>query len=177
MIIRKLRESDIEDLRKFVNDNKPLELHTPFTYWVLSKYFKNTCLVMEDNEMIIGFATGFKSNSEEDTFYIWQIGISDENRGKNYASLLLDNMFKIAKELDCKRIQFSVAPDNNSSYKAFHKFASKNSLSLKDIGDVKYEDYLTDKKEFENLYEIEIRFTQKFYILYRKEKFRPRSHS
>ena len=48
MIIRKCTVEDVDILRRFVDECKPLELHTPFTYWTLFNYFSNLCFLMAD---------------------------------------------------------------------------------------------------------------------------------
>ncbi|KYC53386.1 MAG: Acetyltransferase (GNAT) family protein [Candidatus Methanofastidiosum methylothiophilum] len=156
MIIRKCTVEDIDSLRIFVNECKPLELHTPFTYWTLFNYFSNLCFLILDEEKVIGFISGIRSSVDKDTVYLWQIGVSKEYRGKKYASLLIDHFIKAVSDLDCNKIQVSISPENESSYNAFAKYTKENSFSFFKIGEVKYQDQLSGKDEFEILYQIEI---------------------
>ena len=36
---------------------------------------------------LIGFISGIKSSLDKDVVYLWQIGVSKDQRGKNYASV------------------------------------------------------------------------------------------
>ncbi|MCC7572272.1 MAG: GNAT family N-acetyltransferase [Candidatus Methanofastidiosum sp.] len=156
MIIRNCTVEDVDRIRKFVDRCKPLELHTPFTYWTLFNYFSNLCFLMIEEDELIGFISGIKGLLDKEVVYLWQIGISKDHRGKNYASVLIDNFIKAVIELDCNKIQVSISPDNEVSYKAFLKYVKEHSYSLSKIDEVKYYDTLSDKKEFEMIYQIEI---------------------
>ena len=156
MIIRNCTVEDVEGVRKFVDVCKPLELHTPFTYWTLFNYFSNLCFLMIEGEELIGFISGIRSSLDKDVVYLWQIGVSKEQRGKNYALLLIGHFIKAVIGLDCNKIQVSISPENQASYNTFVKYAKEHSYTFAKIGEVKYNDQLSDKKEYEILYELQI---------------------
>jgi len=156
MVIRNCTIEDVDRVRRFVDLCKPLELHTPFTYWTLFNYFSNLCFLMMEGEELIGFISGIRSSLDKDVVYLWQIGISKEQRGKNYASLLIDHFIKAVIGMDCNKIQVSISPENQASYNTFVKYAKEHSYNFAKIGEVKYNDQLSDKKEYEILYQIEI---------------------
>lgn len=156
MIVRNCTVNDVESVRKFVDECKPLELHTPFTYWMLFNYFSNLCLLTLEDEKIVGFISGIKSSSHEQVVYLWQIGVSKRHRGKKYSSTLLDNFFKSALDLNCNKIQVSIGPNNLASYQAFQKYSKKCSYNICEIGKVSYHDKISNTTEYELLYEIDI---------------------
>ncbi|KYC45715.1 MAG: Acetyltransferase (GNAT) family protein [Candidatus Methanofastidiosum methylothiophilum] len=156
MIIRNCTVEDVDKVRRFVNECKPLDLHTPFTYWALFNYFPNLCFLMEEEENVIGFISGLRSSIENNMVYLWQIGVSKDQRGKNYASVLIDHFIKGVISIECDKIQVSIAPQNQSSNNTFFKYAKIHSYNFGKIGEVKYHDKLTDKKEYEILYQIDL---------------------
>ncbi|NPV50267.1 MAG: GNAT family N-acetyltransferase [Candidatus Methanofastidiosum sp.] len=156
MIIRNCTVEDVDRVRRFVSDCKPLELHTSFTYWTLFNYFSDLCFLMEEDEKVIGFISGIKSSIETGVAYLWQVGIAKDQRGKNYAYVLIDHFSKAAISLDCNKIQVSISPENQVSYNAFLKYSEENSYPFVKIGEVKYHDKLGDKHEFEILFQIEL---------------------
>ncbi len=156
MIIRNCTVDDVSRVRLFVDQCKPLDLHTTVTYWTLFNYFSNLCFLMLEEEKVIGFVSGVKSSLDKEVVYLWQVGVAKNYRGNNYASLLLDHFFKASKNLDCSKIQVSIAPENEPSYNAFFKYSKEHSYNISQVGELKYEDELTGKKEFEILYQIEI---------------------
>ena len=156
MIIRNCNEEDVDKIRRFVRECEPLELHTPFTYWTLFNYFSNLCFLIAEDDMVIGFVSGIRSSLDQNVVYLWQIGVSKNSRGKNYASVLIDAFTKAVRAIECNKIQVSISPENKTSYNVFLKYVKEHSYSISKISEIKYHDQLSDKKEFEILYEIEI---------------------
>lgn len=130
MKIRSMEPKDIAEVRKLIDFCKPLDLHTPFTYWILSEYFNNTCLVLEDEDAIVGYTGGMKSSSMDGVFYLWQIGLMPDYRGKGYFSMLLDKIIEEVKALGCNFLEFSVLSDNYQSINAFSNYTKKKGLPM-----------------------------------------------
>jgi L-2,4-diaminobutyric acid acetyltransferase len=154
MRIRSLKPQDIGTVRELIDYCKPLDLHTPFTYWILSEYFNNTCLVLEDDDIIVGYTGGMKSSSLDGVFYLWQIGLMPDYRGKGYFSMLLDSIVEEVKRLGCHSLEFSVLSDNYQSINAFSNYAKKKGLPMKKRGSLSFYDKLTDEECKEDIYRI-----------------------
>jgi L-2,4-diaminobutyric acid acetyltransferase len=156
MKIRNITEGDIGSIREFVDYCKPLDLHTHFTYWILAKYFRNTCFVIEEGDRIIAYTGGVRGSVDSENLYLWQIGIAPEYRGKGYFAVLLDKIIISAVKLGCKTIQFSMILDNGASYNAFLKYAQDNNIVMNEVGKIKYYDSLTNEGDFEKIYEYKL---------------------
>lgn len=156
MQIRNCKQDDIQKVRHFVSLCKPLGVHTGYTYWMLFHYFGESCYLMEENGVPIGYVSGMKSNTFKDVFFLWQIGVAQEFRGKGYSYLLLEKVVEAAKKLGCKTMQFSIEPDNEASFKTFSGFAKKNNLKMATLGEIKYPHSIRETMEQETLYEITI---------------------
>ena len=81
MITRNCTIKDVDRIRKFVNECKPLNciLHLlighcliTFQIYVFDRRIEKT----------IGFISGIKSSIDKDVVYLWQIGVSEHHRGK-----------------------------------------------------------------------------------------------
>jgi len=156
MLIRPMEAKDIGAVRELIDYCKPLDLHTPFTYWVLSEYFNNTCLVLEDEGSIVGYAGGMKSTSVENVFYLWQIGLLPNYRGKGFFSALLDKIIEEVKKLGCDYLEFSVLSDNHQSINAFTNYAKKKGLPIGKRGNLTFYDKLTNEECKEDIYRISL---------------------
>lgn len=154
MKIRPMESGDIGAVRELIDICKPLDLHTPFTYWILSEYFNNTCMVLEDEGAIVGYAGGIKSSSMEGIFYLWQIGLLPGYRGKGYFSLLLDRIIEEIKKSGCNALEFSVLSDNYQSINAFSGYAKKKGLPMGKRGSLRFYDKLADEECKEDIYRI-----------------------
>ncbi|WP_342304415.1 GNAT family N-acetyltransferase [Methanolobus sp. ZRKC5] len=154
MNIRKIREEDVTKIEKFISLCKPLDQHSTFTYWVLARYFDNTCFVVEENNEIVGYVSGVKSSSKPDVFYIWQIGISPEHRKKRLSSQLIKTVVEAAVSLGSRSIQVSIDPENNSSFGAFLRFAGDSGLQINKIDELELFDQANKKDIHEYIYEM-----------------------
>ncbi len=128
MEIRNCKEEDIDEVMGLVRLCKPLVLHNDFTYWILFKYFGDTCFVIAGDDKIVGYVSGVTSTAQKGVLYLWQIAIAPDYRGKNYAKFLIEKMLNVARKKKCKSLQFSVSPKNEASFSLFSRFAGKHRL-------------------------------------------------
>ena len=156
MRIRSIESRDIGTIRVLIDICKPLDLHTPFTYWILSEYFNNTCLVLEDEETIFGYTGGMKSSSKEGVFYLWQIGLLPNYRGKGYFGLLLDRVIEEAKKTGCHSLEFSVLSNNYQSINAFSNYAKEKGLPMEKRDSLDFYDKLADEECKEDIYTLSL---------------------
>lgn len=156
MKIRNCVVNDISEVRQFLSRNKPLGCHSSATYWVLFTYFNNSYFIAEENNKVIGFTGGLKSTSQKDVFHLWQIGVDKEHRSKGYAKKLLYTVIKEALKMECLKLQISMVPENVASFNLFTKFVKKHNTKMVRLSTIDYYDSLSNFKENEILYEIDI---------------------
>jgi L-2,4-diaminobutyric acid acetyltransferase len=136
--IRPAKEEEFLDVYNFVSKCKPLENYSQHFYKIMLRYFSNSCFIAEFNKEIVGFVMGFKSQVDNSTFFLWQIGVFSYHRGKEIGKMLLNEFEKAGKNLGCKRIELTVDPENIPSQKLFIKSGYLNISSREgDIVDVK----------------------------------------
>lgn len=153
MRIRNFTSEDIDKIRQFVYLCKPLTLHTPYTYWVLSTYFSDSCFILEHKGKIIGYVSSVKSTAIADTLFLWQIGIEERFREKTYSQQLIGKVVETARKQNCKFLQFTIELDNKVSLQTFISFAAKHDLKMEKIGKAKYYDTLSENHEEETVYQ------------------------
>lgn len=129
--IRKADEKEFLSVYNFVSRCKPLENYSEHFYKIMLRYFGNSCFVAEFNNEIVGFVMGFRSQVDNDKFFLWQIGVFSYHRGKEIGKMLLDEFEKVAKNIGCKRIEVTVDLENTPSQKLFEKMGYLN-VSIKE---------------------------------------------
>jgi ribosomal protein S18 acetylase RimI-like enzyme len=72
---------------------------------------------------------GFRSQVDNKTFFLWQIGVFSYHRGREIGKMLLDESEKVGKNLGCKRVEVTVDPKNIPSRKLFEKAGYLNASS------------------------------------------------
>jgi L-2,4-diaminobutyric acid acetyltransferase len=139
MHFRKPNESDFERVYDFVSACKPLESYAVHFYKIMLRYFRNTCLVAEENNVIVGFVLGFVSQVDPKTYFLWQIGVSPEKQGQGIGNRLLTEMESLLKKTRVGRMELTVDPENITSQKLVEKTGfvvvsqkEKDSISVHD---------------------------------------------
>lgn len=59
-------------------------------------------------------------NVEDDDFYIGELAICSNQRGKGYGKEALDQLTQLGKDLNCKRVILDVDFRNDKAYKLYH---------------------------------------------------------
>lgn len=130
MTVRKLRESDASQILDLVKECGPYVVpYNVYAYWILENYYSSTCMVVEDNNRVIGFVSSMPS-MDKGLLFIWQICVHKDYRGKGVAALLLDSLFMAAKEHGFVKLELSISEGNNASMNLFRSFSEKNNLMM-----------------------------------------------
>src|SRR5690606_39939797 len=98
-------ERDGSAIWEVVRRSGKLDLNSAYCYLMLGKYFEHTCAVAELNEKIVGFVIGFRPPQKPDTWFVWQIGVDHEARGRGIARKLLDHVMKHPANADIRYIE------------------------------------------------------------------------
>jgi len=155
MKIRNVSIQDAPVLRKLASLCPPLDLHTPYTYWLLTFMYNDTCFILEVDDKIAGFITSVYSKN---TLFIWQIGILPEFRRQGLSTALLKQVFTKADELGITKINVSIAEDNQSSNGSFQAFCREHGFTMQKASVAEITDLITPEfKEKEVVFEIRIK--------------------
>ena len=153
MDIRKVNSQNCIMLRNLAKRCKPLDVHTPYTYWVVCYLFGDGCFLLLDKNEPVGYIL---TVIKEDSLFIWQIGILENFREKKFSGILLNAVTQYAQEKKCKKMLVSISPENENSYHAFHQFCKHNNFLISHCGDVNLIDSFENFSEFEHIYQIDI---------------------
>lgn len=134
-------------------DTGVLDLNTTYAYTLWAKEFAETSVVAEVEGKVVGFVTGFSRPSESDTFFLWQVGVDADQRGKRLAARMVHAILDRLEPDGVVRLRTTISPDNEASQKLFGSVARDRGKEL-----VK-EDYLSaadlgEGHEPEDLYTI-----------------------
>ncbi len=122
--VRTVTEADHALLHRLAEACPPLDVHTPYTYWVLCTRFPETCFVLLHDGEPAGFLTAVRSARE---LFIWQIGLLPAWRGQGLSQLLIHSAVSAARQGEAIRV--TIAPDNLASLGAFQGYCRKHGLS------------------------------------------------
>lgn len=153
MNIRNVVEKDAALLRDFARHCPPLDLHTPYTYWVLCKFFAESCFIVSDDDVDMGYIMAFEA---EKIVFVWQIGVLPEHRGKGCTRFLIDSVVQFAREKN-KNMAVSIAKENVASYGSFSSYCNAHAIPFQENGSLTVTDLCDlDFVETEIIYEMQL---------------------
>jgi len=82
-------------------------------------HFRQTSFVAESGGRIVGFVTGFVSQTYPEQAYIHFVGVHPEFRSRNVGRSLYEHFFSVVTSFDCKVVRCVTLPTNKHSV-AFH---------------------------------------------------------
>ncbi len=130
MLIRTTTEEDGAALWDLVKVTGTLELNTSYCYLLMSKLFSQTCLVAECDGQLAGFVMAFQPPEQEDTIFVWQVGVHPAARGRGLATRLLRALFEANP--DKTYLEASVTPSNAASLRLFRGYARRHKAPCKE---------------------------------------------
>lgn len=129
--IRKALISDAERIYQLSTICNELDVHTPYTYWVVLELFPNHCFVLEADGEIVGFITSIISGN---TLFLWQMGVLPEFRRHKYGRDLLERAVdSVPPHFDLK---ITIDPSNNVSHSLFQSFAEKHNYTFECVREI-----------------------------------------
>lgn len=119
--VRQLDAEDYELLLNLARACPPLDVLTPYTYWMVSHLYASTSYVLVDRAS--GRAAGFVMGlPAEDVVFCWQLGVLPEFRGWGGSGLLFEALARRAAELGLDRMEMSIGTTNEISRSALAGF-------------------------------------------------------
>ncbi len=108
---------------QLVKESKVLDVNSPYSYLMWGKYFNKTSIIVEKDNEMIGFITGFLQPKTPDTLFIWQIAVDPAYRGKGFASALIKNLLRRLESNGVRFLEATVTPSNLPSNNLFKRIA------------------------------------------------------
>ncbi|MEI3610658.1 diaminobutyrate acetyltransferase [Pseudogracilibacillus sp. SO10305] len=149
-------EDDGSEMFRIVEESKVLDVNSPYSYLMWSKFFSNTSIVAETEDgEIIGFVSGFIQPEAPDTFFVWQVAVDSTYRGNGLATKLIHRILSQLKETeDVKYLEATVTPSNIPSSSLFRGMAKKYRANCAIFDCFTEEQFPTDDHEKELTYRI-----------------------
>jgi L-2,4-diaminobutyric acid acetyltransferase len=154
LYLRKPHEGDGANIWNVVRHTGKLDVNSAYCYMMLGKYFYNTCAVAELGRKTVGFVTGFRHPGKLDTWFVWQIGVDAEARGKGVARKLLEHVLNRPENADIRYIETNISPSNTPSQSLFLGFARDRGLTCQITEGFKSELFPEGTHEEELLFQI-----------------------
>lgn len=108
---------------QLVEQTKPLDPNSCYTYLLLSTHFADTCVVAEDHDEIVGFISAYRPPNTPDVLFVWQVAVKSTARGRGIASAMLHALLARESCRDVAYLEATVTPSNAPSQALFRALA------------------------------------------------------
>lgn len=132
---------DARAMRFLAQDSKVLSVNSTYYYSLMSRHFRDTCLVAESRGSICAYVTGYSPPGQADTLFVWQVGVGRQFQGQGLGKKLLSALVKSRKP---DFLEATIALDNQASINLFrsvardfgtgHTFSEDSFFNEEDLG-------------------------------------------
>jgi L-2,4-diaminobutyric acid acetyltransferase len=156
IILRKPNKNDAKHIYNLVKSTKILDVNSEYLYLLQSTHFKDCCGVAVENEKIIGFVSGYIHPTLNDVFFVWQVAVDENFRGKGIAQRLINEILSRKNMADITKIHTTISPSNKSSQRLFEKLTQNIEGEISSETMFEVSDF-NNAHEDEVLYEIKLK--------------------
>lgn len=126
MKVREVKPDEFPKVIELVRKCKPLEVYPSHLYKIMFRYFRDFCIIAEDEGQAIGFVMGFSAQNPDKTCFLWQIGVDPEIQSKGVGEKVARYFEEKVKNLGYSRIELTVDIDNIPPQRLFEKLSYEN---------------------------------------------------
>lgn len=138
---------------QLIKASPPLDLNSSYLYFLQASHFSDTCIVVEQDDAIIGFISAYYRPDKPQCLFVWQVAIAESARGRGLAKAMLLGLIKnqpsdsVMTELAC-----TISPSNKASQGLFSSFAKTHGLIMETSPFINEAHFGEDNHEAEDLY-------------------------
>ncbi|TMN23904.1 diaminobutyrate acetyltransferase [Lentibacillus cibarius] len=122
---RRPTKDDGAEVWELVKGTGVLDLNSSYSYIMWCEIFSDTSIVVEREERIVGFISGFIHPDQPDTLFIWQVAVDESERGQGLATRMLYQLLQRETCADIQSVEATVSPSNSASQRLFLGLARK----------------------------------------------------
>ncbi len=151
-----LRSPQIDDgvrLWQIARDSRVLDLNSSYAYLLWCRDFSATSIVAEVDGRVVGFVSGYTRPSEQETLFVWQVAVDEDQRGKAIAGRMLGALMDRTAPLGVTTMETTISPDNEASIALFTALARRREVPITRQNLFSPKDF-PDGHEAEDLYTI-----------------------
>lgn len=131
--IRPPRETDAAGVHRLVDATPALDANSAYAYLLLCTDFADSGAVAEADDRIVGFALGYRPPTRPEACFVWQVAVSEEERGRGLAAALLENVVARTIPAGVKFLEATITPSNPASWSLFRGFAERAGAELREV--------------------------------------------
>jgi L-2,4-diaminobutyric acid acetyltransferase len=124
-----LRLPKLEDgkaVHELIQRCPPLDVNSSYNYFLLCSHFRDTCVVAEANERLVGFLSAYIIPGRPETLFAWQVAVDETARGQGLAGRMLSHVLERPFCADVSTLETTISPSNLASRSVFQRYAENH---------------------------------------------------
>jgi len=121
--LRRPRATDGPAITALIAACPPLDRNSRYCNLLQCAHFADHCIVAEQAGRILGWVSGYRPPSEPGAFFVWQVAVSAEGRGKRLASRMISALLARPEQRDATHLITTITDDNEASWRLFRGLA------------------------------------------------------
>lgn len=150
-ILRHPRLGDGAQLWRIARDSQVLDVNSSYAYMMWCRDFAATSLVAESAGQVVGFVIGYVRPEAPDTYFVWQIAVDAQFRGRGMAAKILHAVLDSVAGAGATTLETTISPGNTASQALFSAVARERGAQLRTVSLFEANDF-PDTHEAEQLY-------------------------
>lgn len=103
----------------------PLDRNSRYCNLLQCEHFADHCVIAEKAGRIVGWVSGYRPPSDPAAFFVWQVAVSTEGRGKQLASRMIADLLARRAQDGVSHMITTITADNQASWGLFRSLARK----------------------------------------------------
>lgn len=116
------------EMWRVASESGTLDRNSSYAYLLFSRDFSATSRVALLDGEVVGFVMGYRRPAAPDRYFVWQIAVDEEARGRDIAGRLLDDVVTSLPEV--RICETTITPGNLPSQRLFESFARRHSATF-----------------------------------------------
>ena len=130
--IRKPVSNDGLKIHRLIANSPPLDLNSIYSYYLLSDHFRDSCVIAECQNSVIGFISAYRILQQPNTLFVWQVVVDEGFRGQQVAWRMLITLLQRYQPNELQKLEATVNPGNTASRGLFERLAREKGTVLEE---------------------------------------------
>lgn len=130
MNFRRPRAADGPVVTALIAACPPLDHNSRYCNLLQCEHFSDQCIIAEKAGRVIGWVSGYRPPSDPNAFFVWQVAVAVEGRGKRLASRMISALIARPAQRGVTHLITTITDDNQASWSLFRSLARDWGASL-----------------------------------------------
>ena len=128
--LRKPLATDGAEIWELIRSCKPLDENSLYCNLLQTDHFRDTCVLAELDGDIVGWVSGYVLPYDPETFFVWQVAVSEKARGMGLGAKMLAHLINRPECEGVTGVQTTITADNEASWSMFRKFSRAEGVAM-----------------------------------------------